>query len=117
MRKFLAIGVVAIAVAMPLTTNAATVGKTPWGGSWSSTCLYKLNLKQTGSTVKGSAGYYAAQMKGNVSGSKWIGAWKAKGAPWKAGTFVFVLSKNGKSFAGRIKPAGKASKSCTGKKI
>jgi hypothetical protein len=107
---------VALAVAMPLSTNAATMGGKPWGGSWSSTCLYKLSLKQSGNTVKGSAGYYAAQMKGTVKGNKWIGAWKAPGAPWKAGTFVFVLASNNKSFAGTIKPAHHKAMKCSAKK-
>ena len=115
MRRFLAIGVAAIAVAAPLSTSAATASATAqWSRYWKSSCWDKVELHAKGTKVTGSFTWFAGSLVGTVKGSKLTGTWKAW--PHYRGSFVFTLSSNGKKFQGHWKYRGKAWKSCSGTK-
>ena len=73
----------------------------PWSGNWDTRWRgggARLELQQDGDHVTGSYKLYDGQVTGTVKGDQLEGRWSE---PGDSGGFVFVLGRDGNSFAGR----------------
>ena len=116
MRTFIAIGAVVIAVAMPLSTGAATSTTARWAGYWQVSCWAKAHFNQHGTKVKGSFTMYAGTMAGTARGRRLTGTW-AQPYYNRRGSYVWTMSTTGKAFHGHWRTRGGARKSCSGTRM
>jgi MscS family membrane protein len=95
MRRFLG------ALAILLTIGSAAHADGPWTGFWATTWRdggARLQLDQQGDKVTGTYPLYGGRVEGTAKGSQLEGTWSDGN---HNGTFLFVLGRDGNSFAGR----------------
>ena len=97
-----ALGAIALLV-VPLEASGRGAADSNWAGRWSTT-FTSMILTQKGNTVEGHYDWDNGHLTGTVKGNTLTGKWDespTRSVPDDAGSFVFTLSADGKSFAGK----------------